>query len=159
MPRSGKVKKNLPPQDAIYKNRVITKLINKVMLSGRKSIAEGIVYGALDIVKEKENKDPIVVFTEAMKQITPKVEVKSRRIGGASYQVPVEVKGVRKDSLTIRWLVDAARARSSKEFRTMREKLAAEIIDASKGIGEAVKKRETAHKMAEANRAFAHFRW
>jgi len=159
MPRSKKIKKKLPSQDIIYKNRLVTRLINKVMWSGRKSLAQKIVYGSFDKIKEKEGSDPLSVFNEALKNISPRVEVKARRMGGASYQVPVEVKSQRRDTLAVRWLVEAARSRSIKDSRTMIDKLASEIIAASKNQGEAVKKKENVRKMAEANRAFAHFRW
>ncbi len=159
MPRSGKIKKKLPNPDVIYKNRMVTKLIHKVMLSGRKSVAEKIVYDAFDKIKEQEKQEPLNVYNEALKNLYPKVEVRARRVGGASYQVPVEVRGVRKEALAVRWLVDAARARSNKDFGTMMEKLAAEIIDSAKNQGEAIKKKDVMHKMAEANKAFAHFKW
>jgi len=159
MPRSKKIRKKLSEPDLVYKNRMVTKLINKVMLSGRKPLAEKIVYRAFKQIEEKEKSDSLATFNEALKNVMPKMEVKSRRVGGASYQIPVEVRGVRKDSLAIRWLVDAARARPNKEFKTMEDKLAAEILAASRGEGEAVKKRENTHRMAEANKAFAHFRW
>ena len=159
MARSGKIKKKLPEPDIIYKNRMVTKLINKVMWAGRKSLAQKIVYSAFDLIKEKEGLDPLNTFDEALKNITPKVEVKARRVGGASYQVPTEVRGARKDSLAIRWLVDAARSKSNKEHRTMIKKLASEIVSASKGEGEAIRKKETMRKMADANKVFSHFRW
>ena len=159
MPRSKKVKKKLPAPDLVYKNRVITKLINKIMWSGRKSLAQKIVYGAFDKIKEQEGKDPLNVFNEALKNVSPRIEVKARRVGGASYQIPIEVKGNRRDTLAIRWLVEATRARSNKETRTMIDKLAAEIIAASKNQGEAIRKKENVRKMADSNRAFAHFRW
>lgn len=129
------------------------------MLSGQKSVAEKIVYNAFDLIKEQKKQEPLDVFNEAIKNVSPKVEVKSRRVGGASYQVPIEVKSYRRDSLAIRWLVDAARARANKEFSSMSGKLTAEIIAAAENQGEAVKKKENVMKMAEANRAFAHFKW
>ena len=138
---------------------MVTKLINKVMRAGRKPLAQKIVYSAFDIIKEKDGLDPLNTFTEALKNVSPKVEVKARRVGGDSYQVPMEVRGARKDSLAIRWLVDAARSKSNKEYKTMIEKLAAEIVAASKGEGDAVRKKEIMHKMADANKAFSHFRW
>lgn len=159
MSRSGKIKKKLSEPDILYKNRMVTKLINKVMWEGKKSLAEKIVYSAFESIKEKEKQDPLQVFNEAIKNVSPKVEVKARRIGGASYQVPMEVKGHRRDSLAVRWIVETARSKQNKDYKSIVAKLAAEIIDASKGQGEAVKKRETSAKMAEANRAFAHFKW
>lgn len=147
--------KNVLP-DPIFNSATITKLINKIMLNGKKSIAQKILYSAFDIIKQKTNEEPMDVFNKAIKNITPQLEVKSRRIGGANYQVPIEVSERRKGTLTLRWLVHYARLRNE---HTMEVKLANEIIDASKGIGSSVKKREDTHKMAEANKAFAHFRW
>ena len=148
------IKKVLP--DPIFNSKTITKLINKIMLSGKKSTAQKILYSAFNIVKEKTNEEPMDVFDKAIKNITPQLEVKSRRIGGANYQVPIEVSERRKGTLALRWLVHYARLRNE---HTMEIKLANEIIDASKGIGSSVKKKEDTHKMAEANKAFAHFRW
>lgn len=122
-------------------------------------MAEKIVYGAFDLMKEKEKKDPLEIFNTAVRNVSPKLEVKARRVGGASYQVPMEVKGIRRDSLAIRWIVEAARARENKEYKTMIEKLSAELLSSAKGEGEAVRKKELMHKMAESNRAFAHFKW
>ncbi len=142
--------------DPIYNSKVITKLINQIMLDGKRGTAEKIVYGAFDIIKEKTSQDPMEVFNKSMENIMPALEVKSRRVGGANVQVPLEVDDVRARTLGLRWLVNYSRLRSGK---SMAEKLAAEIMDAANGTGGAVKKREDTHKMAEANKAFAHFRW
>lgn len=156
MPRRGSVPKRKVPQDPVYNSTLITKLINKVMKDGKKSIAEKICYGAFDIIREKTGKDPLEVLEQAMQNVMPVLEVKARRVGGANYQVPVEVRPDRRQTLAIRWLVNYARERSG---RSMMEKLAAEIMDAANNTGGAVKKREDTHKMAEANKAFAHYRW
>ena len=142
--------------DAIYNSKVVTKLINTIMLDGKKGTAQTILYGAFDRVKETTGQDPLEVFTKALENIMPVLEVKSRRIGGQNYQVPVEVRPERKQTLGLRWLIKYARLRNDK---TMEEKLAKEIMDAANGVGGACKKREDTHKMAEANRAFAHYRW
>ena len=142
--------------DPIYNSKVVTKLINQIMNNGKKGIAQKIVYKSFDIIKEKTGEEPMVVFEKAMNNIKPALEVKSRRVGGANYQVPVEVKPERAQSLAFRWLVQYARLRNG---HTTAEKLANEIIDASNGTGASVKKREDTHKMAEANKAFAHYRW
>ncbi len=144
--------------DPLYGNRLLTRLINRVMRNGKKTVAQKQVYQALDLIKEK-GEDPIKVFELAISTVGPKVEVKSRRVGGASYQVPMEVKGDRRISLAIRWIVTLARKRSNREYHTYAEKLAAELMDAAKGQGEAIKKRDTVLRMADANRAFSHFRW
>ena len=149
------VKRDVLP-DALYKSKVVTKLINQIMLDGKKGTAQRIVYDAFEMIKEKTGEDAMSVFEKAMKNIKPALEVKSRRVGGANYQVPVEVKADRAQALAFRWLTQYARLRNGK---TMAEKLANEIIDASNGIGASVKKREDTHKMAEANKAFAHYRW
>ncbi|MCI8337032.1 MAG: 30S ribosomal protein S7 [Peptococcaceae bacterium] len=156
MPRRGNVSKREVLPDPVYNSTVITKLINQIMLDGEKSIAERIVYDALDTVREKSGKDPLEVFDAAMKNIMPVLEVKARRVGGANYQVPVEVRADRRQTLGIRWLVTFTRKRSGK---SMQEKLAAELMDAANNVGASVKKREDTHKMAESNRAFAHYRW
>ena len=153
--RAAAVRREVQP-DAKYNNRLVTQLINKVLLDGKKSVAEGIVYGAFDIVAEKTGQDPIAVFKKAMENIRPKLETKSKRVGGANYQVPIEVNSRRSTTLAIRWLVDFSRKRKE---NTMAQRLANEIIDASENTGAAVKKREDTYKMAEANRAFAHYRW
>ena len=153
--RAAAVRREVQP-DAKYNNRLVTQLINKVLLDGKKSVAEGIVYGAFDIVAEKTGQDPIAVFKKAMENIRPTLETKSKRVGGANYQVPIEVNSRRSATLAIRWLVDFSRKRKE---NTMAQRLANEIIDASENTGAAVKKREDTYKMAEANRAFAHYRW
>ena len=149
------VKRDVLP-DALYKSKVVTKLINNIMLDGKKGTAQRIVYDAFDMIKEKTGEEAMVVFEKAMANIKPALEVKSRKVGGANYQVPMEVKTDRAQTLAFRWLTQYARLRNGK---TMAEKLANEIIDASNGIGASVKKREDTHKMAEANKAFAHYRW
>ena len=156
MPRRGKIAKRAIALDVKYQSEEITRFINKVMLSGKKSKAEKIVYTALDIVQERANKGPLEVFEEALKNTTPLLAVKPRRIGGATYQVPVEVTPERGLSLGMRWLIASARARKG---RPMAEKLAMELLDASRGEGATAKKRTDTHRMAEANRAFAHYRW
>ena len=142
--------------DPIYNSKMITKLINGIMQDGKKGTAQKILYGALDIVKEKTGKDPVEVLNQAFENIKPALEIKSRRIGGSNYSVPMEVREDRANALTLRWLIQYAKTRNGKG---MAENLAAEIIDASNGIGGAVKKREDTHKMAEANKAYAHYRW
>ena len=142
--------------DPMYNSKLVTKLINRIMLDGKKGTAQRILYSAFDIIKEKTNKDPMEVFEAAMANIEPDLEVKSRRVGGANYQVPIEVRAERKKTLALRWLVNYARLRGG---HSMADNLANEIIDASEGTGGAVKKREDTHKMAEANKAFAHYRW
>ena len=142
--------------DAIYNSKVVTKLINAVMLDGKKGTAEKIIYDAFEQIKEKTGKDPVEVFNAAMENIMPLLEVKSRRVGGSNYQVPIEVRADRRQTLGLRWLVNYSKNRSG---RGMANKLANEIMDAANGIGGAVKKREDTHKMAEANKAFAHYRW
>ena len=156
MPRKGHIPKRLILPDPVYNNLVVTKLINNIMKDGKKGIAQKICYGAFKIVEEKTSKDALEVFESAMNNIMPILEIKSRRIGGATYQVPVEVRADRKQTLGIRWLLAAARKRNEKY---MRERLANELIDASNNTGVAVKKREDTHKMAEANKAFAHYRY
>ncbi len=142
--------------DPIYNSKLVTKLINQIMQDGKKGTAQKILYNAFDMIKEKTNQDPMEVFEKAMENIEPALEVKSRRVGGANYQVPIEVKPARSQALALRWLVNYSRLRGG---HTMAENLANEIIDASNGVGAAVKKREDTHKMAEANKAFAHYRW
>ena len=149
------VKRDVLP-DSLYKSKVVAKLINQIMIDGKKGTAQSIVYDAFDMIKEKTGEDAMVVFERAMENIKPALEVKSRRVGGANYQVPVEVKQERAQALAFRWLAQYARLRSG---HTMAEKLANEIIDASNGVGASVKKKEDTHKMAEANKAFAHYRW
>ena len=156
MPRRAAVKKREVIPDAKYNNITVSKLVNKVMLNGKKTTAEQIVYQSLEIIEKSEGKEPISILEAAVRNTTPLLEVKPRRVGGATYQVPVEVRPGRNIALAIRWLLKSTRARTGK---SMAEKLASELIDASKGQGAAVKKREDTHKMAEANRAFAHYRW
>ncbi|MEK7510494.1 MAG: 30S ribosomal protein S7 [Patescibacteria group bacterium] len=155
MPRS-KFKRRFPPLDHIYNDVMVTKFINHIMKKGKKSIARKIAYGAFDIVKEKSKSNPLEVFTKAIENVSPLLEVRSRRVGGATYQVPVEVKGDRKISLAIRWILKAAR---TKKGKPMGEKLAEELLAASRNEGAAIKKKEDTHRMAEANRAFAHLAW
>lgn len=159
MPRAGRIKPKLAIPDPLYNNRLITKLINKVMRAGKKSAAQREIYRALEIVGEKTGSEPIKLFEQVIQVVAPRMEVRPRRVGGASYQIPMEVKGNRKVHLAMKWLIDAARKRPNKEYHHFSEKLAMELIEASKGQGEAIKKRDATHKMADANRAFAHFRW
>ena len=154
--RKNRAKKRDVLPDAVYNSKLVTKVINQIMLDGKKGTAEKIFYQAFDMIKEKTNEDPMEVFNKAMENIRPALEVKSRRVGGSNYQVPIEVSETRAQTLTVRWLVNYARLASG---RTMAEKLANEIMNAANGTGGAVKKREDTHKMAEANKAFAHYRW
>lgn len=156
MPRRGQITKREPEPDIKYNSVLISRLINKIMERGKKSTARGIMYGALDIVEQQEGKPPVTVLETAIKNASPLLMVKPRRVGGATYQVPVEVEPERGAAIAIRWILQAARARKGK---SMAERLAVEIIDASKVQGTSIKKREDTHKMAEANRAFAHYRW
>ena len=156
MPRRGNVPKRDITPDPIYHNKLVTQFINKVMYCGKRGTAERAFYGALDRIKEKAGKDPLDLFQQALRNVMPVLEVKPRRVGGATYQVPVEVRPERRTALAMRWLINSARTRPEK---TIVEKLAAELIDAAQGIGASVKKKEDTHKMAEANRAFAHYRW
>ena len=156
MPRRGFIPKREVLADPVYNNVVITKLINQVMYDGKRGVAQTVCYEALDAVAEKAGKDAMEVFNAAMANIMPSLEVKARRVGGATYQVPIEVRPARRQTLALRWLVDYSRKRSEK---TMKERLAGEIMDACNNLGAAVKKREDMHKNAEANKAFAHFRW
>ncbi|MFQ5756535.1 MAG: 30S ribosomal protein S7 [Acidiferrobacterales bacterium] len=156
MPRRREITKRQIIPDPKYGSETLAKFINVVMRRGKKSVAEKIVYGALDRVAERTKKNPVEVFTQALDNVRPLVEVKSRRVGGATYQVPVEVRPVRQMALAMRWMVDAARARSG---RSTGDRLAAELLDAAEKRGNAVKKREDAHRMAEANKAFSHYRW
>jgi len=156
LPRRGSVPRREVLPDPLYGSTKVTKLINQVMLNGKKSLAQRICYEAFDTIRKKTGKDPVEVFEQALKNVMPLLEVKARRVGGANYQVPVEVRPERRQTLGIRWLVNYARARSGK---SMAEKLAAELMDAANNTGGAVKKREDTHKMAEANKAFAHYRW
>ena len=156
MPRKGHIAKRDVLPDPIYNSKMVTRLVNTIMLDGKKGIAQSILYGAFDRIKEATGREPIDVFNDAMENIMPVLEVRSRRIGGQNYQVPVEVRPERKTTLGLRWLINYARLRGEK---TMEEKLAKEIMDAANGLGGACKKREDTHRMAEANKAFAHYRW
>ena len=156
MPRRGNVPKREILPDPVYNSVLVTKLINSIMLDGKKGVAQKVVYDAFDIIKNKSGKDPLEAFTEAMNNIMPSLEVKARRVGGATYQVPIEVRPERRQTLGLRWLVSYARARSEP---TMMQRLAGEIMDAANQTGSAFKKKEDTHRMAEANRAFAHYRW
>lgn len=158
MSRSKRVTKVILPADPVYGNRLLSRFINRVMRSGKKRVAEQVVYGALDSIKAK-GEDPIKVFETAINTVGPKMEVKARRVGGASYQVPTEVRGDRRVALAMRWIIQFAAKRSNKEFKSFADKLAAELTDAAKGQGESIKRRDTVHRMADANRAFAHFKW
>ena len=156
MPRRGSIAKRDVLPDPLYGSKLVTRLINSVMLDGKKGVAQKIVYGAFDIVKAKTGKDPLEAFQEAMDNVMPVLEVKARRVGGATYQVPIEVRPQRRQTLGLRWITLYARKRNEK---TMRERLAGEILDALNNTGGACKKRDDTHKMAEANKAFAHYRW
>ena len=156
MPRRGNVPKREILPDPLYNSVLVTKLVNSIMLDGKKGVAQKVVYGAFDIIKDKTGKEPLEVFTTAIENIMPSLETKSRRVGGSTYQVPMEVRPERRQTLALRWLTAYSRTRSEK---TMKERLAGEIMDAVNGVGGAVKKREDTHKMAEANKAFAHYRW
>ena len=156
MPRRGNVPKREVLPDPLYNSVLVTKLINSIMLDGKKGVSQKVVYGAFEIIKEKTGKDPMEVYTQAMENIMPSLEVKARRVGGATYQVPIEVRPARRQTLGLRWLTAYSRARSEK---TMKERLAGELMDAANNTGASVKKREDTHKMAESNKAFAHFRW
>lgn len=156
MPRKGPVPKRDVLADPVYNSKLVTRFINKVMLDGKKGVAEGIVYDAFEVMRAKTGKDPLEVFEAALKNAMPVLEVRARRVGGANYQVPVEVRPERRLSLGIRWLVNYARLRGEK---TMMERLAGELMDAANSTGATIKKKEDTHKMAEANKAFAHYRW
>lgn len=156
MPRKGPVAKRDVLPDPIYNSKIVTRLINKLMVDGKRGKAQSIIYSAFDTIQERSGKDPMEVFDQALKNIMPVLEVKARRVGGANYQVPVEVRPERRSTLGLRWLVNYSRQRGEK---TMEERLANEILDAANSTGASVKKREETHKMAEANKAFAHYRW
>ncbi len=156
MPRRGNVPKREILPDPMYNSVLVTKLINSIMLDGKKGVSQKVVYGAFDIIAEKTGRNALEVFTEALENIMPTLEVKARRVGGATYQVPIEVRANRRQTLGLRWLTNYSRARSEK---TMKERLAGEIMDAANNLGASVKKREDTHKMAESNKAFAHYRW
>ena len=156
MPRRGQVAKRDVLVDPLYNSKLVTRLVNSVMLDGKKGVAQKIVYGAFDIIREKTGEEPLDVFEKALENIMPVLEVKARRVGGATYQVPMEVRPERRQTLGLRWMASYSRLRSEK---TMKERLAGEILDALNGAGGAAKKRDDTHKMAEANKAFAHYRW
>ena len=156
MPRRGNVPKREVLPDPLYNSVLVTKLVNSIMLDGKKGVAQKVVYGAFDIIKDKTGQEPLEVFTTAIENIMPSLEVKARRVGGATYQVPIEVRPERRQTLGLRWLTTYSRNRGEK---TMKERLAGEIMDAANNLGSAVKKREDTHKMAESNKAFAHYRW
>ena len=156
MPRRGNVPKREILPDPLYHSVLVTKLINSIMLDGKKGVAQKVVYGAFDIIAEKTGKSPLEVFNQALENIMPSLEVKARRVGGATYQVPMDVRPERRTTLGLRWLTNYSRSRGEK---TMKERLAGEIMDASNNTGASVKKREDTHKMAESNKAFAHYRW
>ena len=156
MPRRGKIAKRDVLLDPIYKSKLVTRLVNSIMLDGKKGVAQKIVYGAFEIISEKTGKEALETFEKAMENIMPSLEVKARRVGGATYQVPMEVRPERRETLGLRWLTSYSRARNEE---TMRERLANEILDAVNGSGGACKKRDDTHRMAEANRAFAHYKW
>ena len=156
MPRRGFIPKREVLDDPMYGGKLVTKLINQVMLDGKRGTAQKACYGAFDIIREKTGRDPLEVFQDCMNNIMPVLEVKARRVGGATYQVPIEIRAERRQTLGLRWLVNAARSRSE---RTMMQRLAGEIMDACNSTGSAFKKKEDTHRMAEANRAFAHYRW
>ena len=156
MPRRGNVPKREVLPDPLYNSILVTKLVNSVMLDGKKGVAQKVVYGAFEIIKEKTDKEPMEVYTQALENIMPSLEIKARRVGGATYQVPIEVRPERRQTLGLRWLTAYSRKRGEK---TMKDRLANEIMDAANNTGASVKKREDVHKMAESNKAFAHFRW
>lgn len=157
--RSKKAIRRILSPDPIYGSRLLTRFINKVMVDGKKSLAQKLVYSALEQIKTESKQDPLKVFETALNNVSPKMEVRARRVGGASYQVPNEVRGDRKEALSIRWILAGAKAKSNKEFHTFDKKLAAELLDAANNTGLAIKKKEDTQKTAAANRAFAHFRW
>lgn len=158
MPRGGSIKQRLVDPDPVYSNRVVTQLVNKVMRQGKKTVAQKAVYGAFAQIKKK-GEDPVQVLTKAIENVGPIKKVRPRRVGGASYLVPVAVRGNQRQSLALRWLIDAANARSNAEYKTFENKLTTELLAAAEGKGGAVEKKINAHKLAEANKAFAHFRW
>ncbi|HEY8448368.1 MAG TPA: 30S ribosomal protein S7 [Thermomicrobiales bacterium] len=156
MPRRAKIEPRVIPPDPKYNSELVQRFINKVMQRGKKGLAERILYGAFDIIEQRTGRNPVEVFEQAVYNATPVLEVKPRRVGGATYQVPVQIEGRRRQSLAIRWLIQSAKARSGK---SMQEKLAAELMDAANGVGATIKRREDTHRMAEANKAFAHYRY
>lgn len=158
MPRSGRVQKRKVEGDPVYGNRLVARFTNRLMSDGKKSTAQRIINQSFDKIRENKQ-DPVEIFENALKNVAPKMEVRSRRVGGANYQVPVEVRGERKEALAIRWIITAAKSRPSTEYKSMAAKLAAEFTDAANNTGAAIKKRDDTHRMAEANKAFSHFRW
>lgn len=159
MARAGSFTKHALSPDPLYSNVLVTRFIQRLMRDGKKTVAQSVLYSALKIIEEKEKKDPVSVFDTAIRNVSPRMEVRPRRVGGASYQVPMEVRGDRREALAIRWILKAAKARPSRDFKFMAAKLAQEFIDASNNQGMAIKKKDDTHRMAEANRAFSHFRW
>ena len=157
--RSKKAPKRLLAPDPVYGSRLVTRFINKIMFAGKKTVAQELVYKALEEIREKSKSEPLAVFEKAIVNVAPKLEVRPRRVGGASYQVPVEVRGDRKEALAIRWLLAGAKSKPNKEFHSFDKKLAAELMDAANNTGVAIKKKEDVQKVAAANRAFSHFRW
>lgn len=157
--RSKRAPKRTLAVDPLYKSRLVTRFINRMMYDGKKAVARGIMYNTLKQIQEKMDQDPAVVFETAIKNVMPRMEVRARRVGGANYQVPMEVRGDRKEALAIRWVLFGARGRSNSEYHTMEEKLAAELIDAYNNQGFAIKKKDDTQRQADANRAFSHFRW
>ncbi|MDQ3239724.1 MAG: 30S ribosomal protein S7 [bacterium] len=158
MARSGKIKKRTLLNDPIFNSRLVTRMVNRIMQDGKKSVAETLMYNAMQTLSEK-GKDPLVVLEAAIRNVGPRMEVRPRRVGGAAYQVPVEVRGDRREALAIRWILIGAKARSSREFHSFSLKLVAELLDAANNVGSAIQKRDNTIKMADANKAFAHFRW
>lgn len=159
MPRTGRVKRRILPPDPIYQSRLVMRLINRMMQRGKKSVAQKHVYQAFAQIKEKTGQKPLEIFQKALDNVKPSMEVRPRRVGGAAYQVPMPVRGDRRESLAIRWLIQAAQTRPNSQYHTFDKKLAAELLDAAKNEGGAVRKKEEVHRIAEANKAFAHFRW
>ncbi len=157
--RSGKVVKRILELDPLYNSRLVTRFINRVMFDGKKSTAQRVVYGALEEIEKQAGKNALAIFELALSNVAPRMEVRPRRVGGASYQVPVEVRGDRREALAIRWIIAGAKAKSNKEYKSFSKKLAAELLDASNNTGLAMKRRDDVLRMAEANRAFSHFRW
>lgn len=157
--RSKKAPRKLLPLDPIYGSRLVTRFINKIMSDGRRSTAAKLVYLALEVIKEQSKQDPLSIFEKAIQNVSPRMEVRPRRVGGASYQVPVEVRGDRKEALAIRWIIAGAKSKPNKEFHSFDKKLAMELLDAANGAGLAIKRKDDMQKVANANRAFSHFRW
>jgi len=158
MSRSGKIKKRVLEPDPVYQNQLVTRCVNRIMRCGKKQLARLLVYKTLERIKA-QGKDPIVILETAVNNVGPRLEVKPRRVGGASYQIPMEVRGDKRQAIAIRWILNSAKTRPNKEYKTFDAKLAVELLDAANNIGGAVKKRDETHRMAEANKAFAHFRW